>query len=96
LGNLSLSQEWHKVICRFVGSEGAVPEPGHIEAKWEVHSSAAHPLLSGISLSRLDASKGKDKEESVDPFADDSVSSTSNWVDVDISKKLVGGKYEAR
>jgi hypothetical protein len=95
LGELTLNQEWHKVICRFVGAESAVPEPSHIEAKWEVQSSLGHPLPSGISLSRLEAGKGKDKEE-IDPFADDSVSPAGNWVEIETSKKLVGGKYEAK
>jgi hypothetical protein len=97
LGDLALSHEWHKVICRFVGAPGAVPEPGHIEAKWEVQSAAEHLLPSKINLSRLEAGRGKENQETVDPFADDSVSpAVGNWVAVESSKKLVAGKYEAQ
>jgi hypothetical protein len=102
LGDVSLTNEWHKVICRFVGAEGAVPEAGHIDAKWELQGSASLSLGSGISLSRLEVGKGKEKEESDDPFADESVASPTtvtpagNWVEVETSKKLVGGTYEAR
>lgn len=98
---MSLTNEWHKLICRFVGVEGAVPEPGHIEARWELHGPASTSLGSGISLSKLEAGKGKEKEESDDPFADAIASPTTatsagTWVDVKTSKKLVGGRYEAR
>jgi hypothetical protein len=79
-----------------------LPEPGHIDAKWELQGSAALPLGSGISLSRFVSSKGKGKEESDDPFADESIANpttvtlTGNWVEVETSKKLIAGKYEAR
>jgi hypothetical protein len=96
LGDLSVSNEWHKVICRFAGSPGAVPEPGPVEAKWEVQSSADHLLPSRIGISRLEPSKGKEKEEGADPFADESVTTAGTWVDVDSSKKVVAGKYEAQ
>jgi hypothetical protein len=101
LGDVTLTHEWHKVICRFTGIEGACPESGHIEARWEIHGSAEKPLGSGISLSRLEASKGKEKEED-DPFADESIvspttaSPAGNWVEIETSKKFVSGKYEAR
>lgn len=102
LGDLTLTNEWHKVICRFTGTEGAVPEPGHIEARWEVHDTSGYSMGSGISLSRLEVSKGKEKEESVDPFADESMASPTtatsggNWVEIETSKKFVSGKYEAK
>jgi F-BAR domain only protein len=96
LGDLSVSHEWHKVICRFVGAPGAVPEPGRIEAKWEVQSASERLLPSGLSLSRLEAGKGKEKEDTVDPFADDSLSSAGHWISIETSKKLVAGKYEAQ
>jgi hypothetical protein len=97
LGDITLSPEWHKVICRFVGAPGAVPEPGHVEAKWEVQSAAEQLLPSRIGLSRLEVAKGKESQEDVDPFADDSISPAGgNWVAIDTSKKLVAGKYEAQ
>jgi len=104
LGDVTLTQEWHKVICRFQGTEEACPQPGHIEARWEIHGSSSLPIGSGITLSRLEAGKGKEKEkekeESDDPFADESVASLAspagNWVDIETSRKFVSGKYEAR
>ncbi|KUJ16982.1 uncharacterized protein LY89DRAFT_646059 [Mollisia scopiformis] len=100
LGDVTLTNEWHKIICRLVGTEGAVPEAGHIEARWEINSPTASGLGSGISLSRLEASKGKDKEED-DPFADETmspttVSPTGTWKEVATHKKFVSGKYEAK
>jgi len=103
LGDLSLDKEWHKVICRFIGSEGAEVKPGHIEARWEVHGSRLHPSISGISISRLEARKAKEKEETVDPFADDSAPSANagssseivKWVEIETTKKYISGKYEA-
>ncbi|KAH8804700.1 Muniscin C-terminal mu homology domain-containing protein [Xylogone sp. PMI_703] len=101
LGDLTLDKEWHKVICRFIGAEGAELKPGHIEARWEVHGSQTHPLTSGISISRLDAGKGKEKEEMVDPFADESAppadsSEGPKWVEIETAKKYISGKYEGR
>jgi hypothetical protein len=100
-GDLNLTNEWHKLVARFVGADGAVPEPGHVEARWELHGSSNLAVGSGISLSRLEAGKGKEKEESDNPFADAIASPTTatqadNWVGVETSKKLTGGKYEAR
>lgn len=97
LGDVSLSNEWQKVVCRLVGLEGSTPEPDRVEARWEVPGSSA-----GISLSRLEAVNGKEKEESVDPFADEdaaspaTVSPTKNWHEIELARKLVSGKYEAR
>ncbi|RFU30539.1 hypothetical protein B7463_g5771, partial [Scytalidium lignicola] len=103
LGDLTLDKEWHKVICRFIGSEGAEVKPGHVEARWELHGSQIHPLTSGITLSRLDVGKGKEKEETVDPFADESAplasaesSEAAKWVEIETAKKYISGKYEAR
>lgn len=100
LGDMVLTNEWHKVICRFVGADGAVPEAGHIEARWEINSSTGSGIGSGISLSRLEASKGKEKEED-DPFADETmspttVSPTGTWKEIPTHKKFVSGKYEAK
>lgn len=104
LGDISLGPETHKVICRFVGAEGAVPEPGHVDARWEIQARGPVPSQgSGISISRLEVSKGKEKEEeSSDPFADDSISNfmaapgIEKWTEIETSRKFVSGKYEAR
>jgi hypothetical protein len=93
LGDVTLTQEWHKIIARFVGAEGATPEPGHIEARWEIQGS--YQIGSRISLSRLTNNKGKENEDD-DPFADDTIAPATlgQWVDVETSKKFVSGKYE--
>jgi F-BAR domain only protein len=97
LGDVTLTHEPHKVICRFVGAPGAVPEPGHVEAKWEVHSEIGEGVGSGISLSRLEVGKGKEKEREDDPFADESLATPAgNWVEAPLARKFVSGKYEAR
>ena len=103
LAGTNLTSNWNKLVCRLVGSEGNVPEPGYIEVRWEIQGSSGLALGSGISLSRLESIKGKEKEESeADPFADESIVSptaatpSGNWVQVETSKKLTGGKYEAR
>ncbi|KAH8592875.1 Muniscin C-terminal mu homology domain-containing protein [Bisporella sp. PMI_857] len=100
LGTVTLKPEQQKIVCKLSGAADATPEPGHIEARWEIQSTNGNPLGSGISLSRLQPGKGKEKEKepSDDPFADDSVSSavTGTWVEIETSKKLVAGKYEAR
>ncbi|KAG0649368.1 Suppressor of profilin [Hyphodiscus hymeniophilus] len=94
---MTLTNEPRKLVCRLIVAEGAMPVPSHIDAKWEMQGSAA-----GLSLSRLDPGKGKDKEESVDPFADDTIASpapvtpTGNWAEIETSRKLITGKYEAR
>lgn len=104
LGDLTLDKEWHKIICRFIGSEGAEVKPGHIEARWEVHGSQNHPSTRGITISRLEVGKGKEKEDASDPFADDSAPSTgagssseiAKWVEIETVKKYISGKYEAK
>jgi hypothetical protein len=101
LGDVTVSHEWQKVICRFIGSEGAELKPGHIEARWELQGSTGHPVGSGLTLLRLETGKGKEKEEVADPFADESIASPTappagHWVEVECSRKLVSGKYEAR
>jgi hypothetical protein len=97
IGDLTLTAEPQKIVCRIIGAEGTEPKPGHIEARWELTASGDQPVGSGISISRLDEGKGKGKEISDDdPFADDSASTEQKWVDVPASRKLVSGKYEGR
>ena len=96
-GEITLTNEPRKLVCRLIVGEGGMPTPGHIDAKWEMQGSAA-----GLSLSRLELGKGKEKEEAADPFADDTIASpapvtpTGNWVEVEMFRKLVSGKYEAK
>ncbi|KAF5722098.1 FCH domain-containing protein [Fusarium mundagurra] len=97
LGDLTLTAEPHKIVCRIIGAEGAEPKPGHIEARWEFTATGDQVIGSGISISRLDEGKGKGKDVSEDdPFADETASTEHKWVDVPISRKLVSGKYEGR
>ncbi|KAF9776643.1 hypothetical protein IL306_005144 [Fusarium sp. DS 682] len=97
IGDLTLTTEPHKIVCRIIGAEGAEPKPGHIEARWEFTATGDQVIGSGISISRLDEGKDKGKDVSDDdPFADDTASTEHKWVDVPVSRKLVSGKYEGR
>ncbi|KAK2040806.1 SAFF domain-containing protein [Colletotrichum somersetense] len=98
LGDLTLTAETQKIVCRIIGAENAEPKPGHIEARWEM---TPENLSSGISISRLEETKGKGKDEEADPFADDNPTSPAlpadrQWVDVQMVKKVTSGKYEAK
>lgn len=99
LGDVTLTNDVQKIVCRIVGAEGVEPTPGHVEARWEY--AATDMAGSGITISRLDDGKGKGKEVDDDPFADESVARATlapdqTWVDVPLSRKLVSGKYEGR
>ena len=107
LGDITLTDEWSKIVCRIIGEGGAEPKPGHIEARWEyVAPEAGEAVIgSGISISRLLESKGKERavEEEDDPFADDTGRSPTpsprvarTWADVPVVRKLASGKYEAK
>lgn len=101
LGDVTLTDEVHKIVCRVVGAEGIEPKPGHIEARWELAISGPEAVGSGISISKLDEGKGKGKEvpEDDDPFADETTFNPApeqQWVDVPLSRKLVSGKYEGK
>jgi hypothetical protein len=107
LGDITLTEDWSKILCRIVGEGGAEPKPGHIEARWEyaVPEQPEAAIGSGISISRLLESKGKERaveEEEDDPFADDTGRSTPSpksartWADVPAVRKLASGKYEAK
>ncbi|AEO66375.1 uncharacterized protein THITE_2114441 [Thermothielavioides terrestris NRRL 8126] len=83
LGDLTLTEDWGKIICRVIGEQNAEPRPGRVEVRWEW---ASPPALSpgeagdaeagsGISVARLlPEGKGKGKEkaqpEEENPFAD--------------------------
>jgi len=84
LGDVTLTDDWSKIICRVIGEQNAEPQPGHIEVRWDygstISESVEAPVLgSGISVSRLVEGKGKEKakeegsgeEDEEDPFADD-------------------------
>jgi hypothetical protein len=82
LGEITLTDNWEKLICRVIGEQNAEPKPGHIEVRWDYAPAGESDALvgSGISLSRLGEGKGKEKAkeegetaevEEEDPFADD-------------------------
>lgn len=80
LGDLapSAAADWQKIVCRIVGEQGAEPQPGAVEARWEF--SPPPPASEGeggieggrvVSVSRLEEAKGKDREVEVEPSDDD-------------------------
>lgn len=95
LGDVALTSEAQKIVCRVLGAEGTEPAPGHIEARWEYASAGTVATASGISVSRQVLDKGKAKES--DPFADtDASENGQGWADVPLTRKLVSGKYEGQ
>ncbi|KAG6007336.1 hypothetical protein E4U21_006147 [Claviceps maximensis] len=102
LGDVTLTADTQKIVCRVTGADGICPRPGHIEARWEYAASGDEVIGSGISISRLSAQdKGKGKVlNDDDPFADADADTGSagcqTWVDVPVVRTLVGGKYEGR
>ncbi|CAM1503219.1 Fc.00g079950.m01.CDS01 [Cosmosporella sp. VM-42] len=99
LGDVTLTNETQKIVCRVIGLEGIEPTPGHVEVRWEYSASGEEVIGSGISISKLYEGKGKGKELSEDdPFADESLASSTEqkWVDIPVTRKLVSGKYESR
>ena len=99
LGDLTLTPEPQKIVCRIVGAEGVEPKAGHVEARWEYTVPDGDVAGSGISISRLEESKGKGKEiVEDDPFADEGAAATptETWVNVPLARKLVSGKYEGK
>jgi hypothetical protein len=98
VGDVTLTSETQKIICRIIGAENGEPLPGHVEARWEYTPSDDVALGSGISIARQEEPKGKEKELSEDdPFADEALAQPDHrWVDVPLTRKVVSGKYEAK
>lgn len=100
LGDITLTPEPQKIVCRILGAEGVEPTAGHVEARWEYSVPEGEVAGSGISISRLEEEKGKGKEVvEDDPFADESATAATpiqTWVDVPLARKLVSGKYEGK
>ncbi|KAH6632331.1 Muniscin C-terminal mu homology domain-containing protein [Chaetomium tenue] len=78
LGDVTLTDDWAKIICRVIGEQNAEPMPGKVEVRWEwappANSGSDADAGSGISVARLlPEGKGKGKAvevEDEDPFAD--------------------------
>lgn len=98
LGDVTLTSETQKIVCRVLGVEGSEPAPGHIEARWEYATAGEVATASGISVSRQVADKGKGREVASDPFADADTSAGDGmaWAEVPLTRKLVSGKYEGK
>jgi F-BAR domain only protein len=102
LGDVTLDSTMRKVLGRLIGAEGREPKPGLIQAQWEIQGTPGHSLGSRLGISRLDTGKGKEKDESSDPFADELVGSPAtpvpggHWVEVESARKVVSGKYDAK
>lgn len=99
LGDVTLTPEPQKLVCRIMGADGTAPAPGHVEARWSYTLPDTTVAGSGISISRLEEDKGKGKAvDEDDPFADEdsAVQSGDKWVDVPMARKLVSGRYEGR
>lgn len=97
LGDVTLTGDAQKIVCRVVGVDGVAPTAGGpIEAWWEYVARDGAAVGSGISVSRLAGEPDKAAED--DPFADQSqaAAGAQTWVDVPLQRKLVGGKYEAK
>ncbi|RKF56663.1 putative saff domain-containing protein [Erysiphe neolycopersici] len=75
LGDVTLDGAWHKTVARFSGTESMAPEPGHIEAKWELNASEelqlSQPSLNiisgGVVIKRLQEDA---RSNTNDQFAD--------------------------
>jgi hypothetical protein len=95
LGDVTLSKASPpKPLLARVITEGEV-KPGTTEARWEVHGS----IGSGVLLSKLEETKGKEKEaeDEEDPFADEDESGSQKdkeqWREVTAIKKWRAGNY---
>ncbi|GAP86397.1 putative saff domain-containing protein [Rosellinia necatrix] len=99
LGEVTLSPnaDWQKVVCRIVGEQGAEPQPGNIEARWEFTPPTDFEASQTISLSRFEEGKKETDTIDDDPFADvESSAPESKWVDVPAVRRLLSGRYEAK
>lgn len=84
LAEVTLTEAWSKIVCRVVGEPGggAVPQPGHLDARWEYAVPASDVTASdndagSISISQLLPASNAlpEEDEEQDPFADDSLPS---------------------
>ncbi|ODA81057.1 hypothetical protein RJ55_04019 [Drechmeria coniospora] len=93
LGDVTLTGDVQKIVCRVTGAEGNCPAPGHVEARWEYAASRNEAIGSGISVSRL-----YEPGAEFDPFSDHDrpVVGEKKWLDVPVQRKLASGKYEAK
>ncbi|KAH6856066.1 Muniscin C-terminal mu homology domain-containing protein [Chaetomium sp. MPI-CAGE-AT-0009] len=104
LGDVTLTDDWAKIICRVIGEQNAEPLPGKVEVRWEWAPPAHADAGSGISVARLlPEGKGKGKAaeaaEYEDPFADaasppaspDPEGRERAWAEVPVVRRLVGG-----
>ncbi|KAM4058853.1 fes/CIP4, and EFC/F-BAR-like domain-containing protein [Hirsutella rhossiliensis] len=98
LGDITLTGDMQKIVCRIVGADGVTPTAGLIEARWEYAATGHDAVGSGISISRLEETDKAAEAAEDDPFADQSqpAAGGQNWVSVPLQRKLVSGKYEGK
>lgn len=97
LGDITLdayAETPQKLLARFT-TEGEA-KAGSVDVKWEIGGESASALGSGLGLS----TSGTGKEEGgSDPFADESAdrttTTTANWQEVPITRRIISGKYVA-
>lgn len=90
LGDLSLdayAEAPQKLLARF-STEGEA-QAGVVEVRWEVSGEHSAGLGSGLGLSM---SSGAGGEGGTDPFADEGFGS-EGWKAVEVTRKLMSGKY---
>lgn len=84
LGNIILNPgEMHKHIALLIGSEGAVPSPGHLDVQFEIEGRG-----SGLVLEQ------KTSDGEIDPFGESDELVGETWESVPCRRKLVTGKYD--
>ena len=97
LGDVTLdgyAEAPQKVLARF--STDGEAKPGNVEVRWEISGEQAAGLGSGLGISQTGA--GKEESGGSDPFADESttaVSTSGNWKEVPLTRRIMSGKYAA-
>ena len=93
IGDVTLNKENPpKPLLARIITEGEV-KPGNAEARWEIGGS----IGSGVTLSKLEETKGKGRDVEEDPFADEdddgSQKEKESWKEVTTVKKWRAGSY---
>jgi hypothetical protein len=98
LNDVTLSRDAPVQVLRAKLVTEGEPQPGNVEARWELGGDQLASVASGISLSRMEGGEPQDGSgEENDPFADESATPTPTvtWTDVKAVRKLRSGTYVA-